>query len=434
MVFVKARVWSTGDGPTYEEALAAGGKVGESSTCSIACPSGTFPSQIVVRWESFCVRRGGSICAITVDPPGHYHGSDEQMGAFSVDAPASCAWSAVSPNNWISFPLGNSGTGSRTLYYLVGSNESMTERAGNIWVGAFDGLAYDDDNADWAGRLPGAGDGVAVRFSPMVHPYFLQFVSVKIANLPAVPSEPTQRLLLRVYGESNGAPGDLLADGIEVASDPIPEHDSAWVYADVSQLGIVLKEGGFFVEAVWLVVGSPAIGVDTSPPNEGRTWVHENGSWELLASRYPEYATWQAMIRASGTTNAPPAGFTIVQAPQLRLGTPVVASPGSVQFSVAGPPETRVVIEASNDLVQWTAISTNILTNGRIECRETIGAGSARRFYRAAMPESVQGKQREDRGLDYRMPSPAHAGRNRVPLILSGLAEGEGPAPFTRRP
>jgi hypothetical protein len=62
----------------------------------------------------------------------------------------------------------------------------------------------------------------------------------------------------------------------------------------------------------------------------------------------------------------------------------LVNTPGSViTFKVKGEPNRPYVIEATSDLVNWTAISTNIVINGEISFTDTAAAAIANRYYRA---------------------------------------------------
>jgi hypothetical protein len=57
-------------------------------------------------------------------------------------------------------------------------------------------------------------------------------------------------------------------------------------------------------------------------------------------------------------------------------------SPGQHQLELRGFPGQSYVIEGSTNLVDWTAITTNIATMGRIILQDATGTNYPQRFYR----------------------------------------------------
>jgi hypothetical protein len=77
-----------------------------------------------------------------------------------------------------------------------------------------------------------------------------------------------------------------------------------------------------------------------------------------------------------------PGSLTIVAGPA-RLGMITRAVNGLIQFQVTGSYNASYVIEASTNLVQWTAVSTNVAVGGMIQLQDADSAVYPTRFYRA---------------------------------------------------
>ena len=82
--------------------------------------------------------------------------------------------------------------------------------------------------------------------------------------------------------------------------------------------------------------------------------------------------------------NYVPGSITIVAGPA-RLGTVARAQNGLVQFEVTGSYNGNYVIQASNNLIDWTPLGTNIAVNGIIQLQDNDSAIFPTRFYRAVV-------------------------------------------------
>lgn len=169
-------------------------------------------------------------------------------------------------------------------------------------------LYYDDGSADRGGIQQIAGDGVALRFTPPSYPFSLQRVAIDIANYGGNPADPME---LRIYGDNNGMPGNLLAGNITFSGSPVQFGGNIWVDVDVSSQNIVIEKGDVYVTVIWKTPMSPGLGIDIAEPNELRTWVYENGLWDLLSDKYPWAYTDQAMIRVLGYSYTPSSLITL---------------------------------------------------------------------------------------------------------------------------
>ena len=74
-------------------------------------------------------------CTISISPTALTHESAGGSASIAVTAPAGCAWTAATPDAWISITSGSSGTGPGTVNYTVAANASPDTRAGSIAVG-----------------------------------------------------------------------------------------------------------------------------------------------------------------------------------------------------------------------------------------------------------------------------------------------------------
>lgn len=74
----------------------------------------------------------GSGCA--GEPEAATHNKDAATGTFTVSAPASCNWSAVSSGSWLTVSGGAPGSGPGTVSYAVAKNLDTADRSGSITV------------------------------------------------------------------------------------------------------------------------------------------------------------------------------------------------------------------------------------------------------------------------------------------------------------
>jgi len=159
-------------------------------------------------------------------------------------------------------------------------------------------LHYDDGSAEKGGIQQVAGDAVALRVTPPGYPFYIQRVLVNLANYGG---DIEDELELRIYHDNNGVPGDPLLSGLMFSGSPIYASGNIWVDIDVSSYGIVIPRGDFYVGVVWKTPSSPGLGIDWSRPNRLRTWVCEEGRWDLLPDKYGWASQDQAMIRVLGS-------------------------------------------------------------------------------------------------------------------------------------
>lgn len=69
----------------------------------------------------------------------------------------------------------------------------------------------------------------------------------------------------------------------------------------------------------------------------------------------------------------------------LLLSAGAIGSDGQFSLQVTGPVNSTYVIWTSLDLNAWTAVSTNVVTDGVLSFKDPVGPSDVRRFYRATL-------------------------------------------------
>jgi hypothetical protein len=102
------------------------------------------------------------------------------------------------------------------------------------------------------------------------------------------------------------------------------------------------------------------------PATDGVYWVEAEVQW-------PDGRRAFAMNSVTASTNAPP-----------QLSSPKQLSGGGFTFTLAGTPFATYVVQASTNLVNWSAVVTNALTaGGTTSVTDTQASAFVRRYYRA---------------------------------------------------
>ncbi len=83
---------------------------------------------------TFTVRQAGRECTYALEPTGRTHGPGEETGAFTVETPAGCTWTANPTASWIQVTDGASGSGRGTVQYRLEANPRPSSRTHSIVV------------------------------------------------------------------------------------------------------------------------------------------------------------------------------------------------------------------------------------------------------------------------------------------------------------
>jgi hypothetical protein len=143
---------------------------------------------------------------------------------------------------------------------------------------ALNELIYDDGTAENAYAWTSAGNGFAVRFTPLSYPVDIR--TARICFWPDWPSSNHEEFAVYVYDDDgpSGEPGTCLGG-------PIYHTATAWGWCDVniSGLGITIESGDFYIlyEQLTDFPDCEGLCVDRSLPQYGRSWDYYDGYWNL---------------------------------------------------------------------------------------------------------------------------------------------------------
>jgi hypothetical protein len=161
-------------------------------------------------------------------------------------------------------------------------------------------LAYDDGTAERSIVWEVAGNGVAVRFS--VRPgTVLEGARVWVGF--AASQNPLGICVLRANG-LGGAPGDTLIGYFNQSL-----YGTRMAFADVAfPIEPIVQDTDFYIVSLQTRPASgdaTSVGLDTSSPPDGRSWLFENGVWSVLPTERGD-----VMIRAIVFDDVPVASGT----------------------------------------------------------------------------------------------------------------------------
>ena len=108
------------------------------------------------------------LCSVAVSPISAAHSANSETGSVSVVVAAGCAWDVVNTNSWISFPSEASGTGNRTVTYVVEANPTASARSGTVNLAGRNFVVTQPGTAPWTG--PSAVFDVGRDFSAIHNP------------------------------------------------------------------------------------------------------------------------------------------------------------------------------------------------------------------------------------------------------------------------
>jgi acetyl esterase/lipase len=89
---------------------------------------------ITVAGQTVAVRQLEGIGTYAIAPGSAAHGSGVEGGTITVSAPASCAWAAISSDEWLTLTGADTGTGAGAISYRVDFNPDAASRTGTIMV------------------------------------------------------------------------------------------------------------------------------------------------------------------------------------------------------------------------------------------------------------------------------------------------------------
>lgn len=90
---------------------------------------------MTIAGNTFTVTQSGASCITAINPPSRSFSANGGSGSVSVSAPFNCSWTSQSTVPWINISSNGSGSGSKTLKYIVSANTSTAQRTGSVIVG-----------------------------------------------------------------------------------------------------------------------------------------------------------------------------------------------------------------------------------------------------------------------------------------------------------
>ena len=132
--------WTTAGAPGWISVTGGGTGSGPGAVAySVAANAATAPrtATLTIGGQAHAVAQDGrepTVCTYTIAPESAAYNKDAATGTFSVTAPASCGWSAVSSGSWLTVTGGAQGSGSGSVAYAVARNIETAERSGSITV------------------------------------------------------------------------------------------------------------------------------------------------------------------------------------------------------------------------------------------------------------------------------------------------------------
>lgn len=151
------------------------------------------------------------------------------------------------------------------------------------------------------------------------------------------------------------------------------------VNRDATLVAVALREGGC------VVVLDAATGTNVTTINVALGHDRRDVAWDNVGNLY-SVDNLESIWRAFSPPGTNQATTVAVQTVQI-IEKPVLTSPAcdgmQFQFLLCGQTNLNYVIQASVDLMNWTAVSTNFLTNSPQEIH--LDGSSDQQFYRAAL-------------------------------------------------
>ena len=198
-----------------------------------------------------------------------------------------------------------------------------------------------------------------------------------------------------IYNNGNGGNASL-----EIGSTILKDSTIANVSGSVSSDGYNLASdagGGFLTRTADQINTDPMLG--PLQDNGGPTFTHallpgspaiDKGS--NLSSSPTDQRGFARTVDGPCIANAPGGDGTDIGAFEVQQPCPVAVSLGNVGvvanqfgFDISGNSNQVVIVEASTNLVSWTALATNTLGAGPLHFSDPGSTNFQRRFYRAKL-------------------------------------------------
>jgi hypothetical protein len=198
--------WTTAGAPNWISVTGGGTGSGPGAVAySVAANAATTPrtATLTVGGQAHAVAQDGrepTVCTYTISPESAAYNKDAATGTFSVTAPASCGWSAVSSGSWLTVTGGAQGSGPGSVGYAVARNIDTAERSGSITVA---GRVFTVRQSGDAGACTYAVAPVA--FQPCMPAGTLNAIITTEASCPWTAASDSQWLAVASSASGNGS-------------------------------------------------------------------------------------------------------------------------------------------------------------------------------------------------------------------------------------
>jgi hypothetical protein len=176
------------------------------------------------------------------------------------------------------------------------------ERVETLQDEKVDELFYDDGiidqrNSPWSEQ---AGGQLAVCFTPNSYPATIRNVRFFVGGNGV----PMKAFRVHVYPGA-GSTGPLEEDLLDVQILAAASYGNQWIEVDLSEYGISIAEGDFFIAMEWLTppgnygMEAQMLGADTSDPSRRSWWKHRPDSDWVRIEEISDAGDRDLMIRAA---------------------------------------------------------------------------------------------------------------------------------------
>jgi Viral BACON domain/Putative binding domain, N-terminal len=119
--------------------VTAGASASGNGSVSFSAAANTSTSSrtgtLTIAGNTFTVTQTAISCDTTITPTSQAVAATGGSGTITVTAPGGCAWSATTPNAWVTITSGATGSGNGTVAYAVAANTGTSGRSATVTIG-----------------------------------------------------------------------------------------------------------------------------------------------------------------------------------------------------------------------------------------------------------------------------------------------------------
>lgn len=304
-------------------------------------------------------------------------------GAFALLLVATFAQTTIAASATLYATRFEPGEGFSEAYYLAGQNQWTSMGSGGNGI-VPDSLPDSGQSAYIGFSAPDPGDNYLTVWRPVNYtPTFAPVVNFSVV-MQVVDSSTNNshwdQFRWEVFNTAGQSLFSVRFDNRDLSIwrglDDGYDYYTPWSFAneDYYQLEITMN----FASNLWnAFLGGTQIVTNAPITTTGAalTFGDADAVWELSDTNHPG-DNYMLFDDYTITVDAPPTLSALVHPPQ-------PAGAGQFLLRVDGQNEARYALEASTNLLQWTALKTNVATGGYFDYLDTGASGSETKFYRA---------------------------------------------------